>query len=73
MEIQPGTLEKENRDSDNPLETMIYFEKETRLMISVIAPAHNAWGFLRRGAESILGQVYPDSELLPADDGFLNL
>lgn len=38
-------------------------------LFSVIVPAYNAAAFLRRCVDSVLGQSYPDLELLLVDDG----
>ena len=38
-------------------------------MISVIVPVYNVEKYLRRCVDSILGQTYPDFELLLVDDG----
>ena len=38
-------------------------------MVSVIVPVYNAESTLRRCADSILEQSYPDLELILVDDG----
>lgn len=37
--------------------------------VSIVIPAHNHAGFLEQAIESVLGQDYPDIELIVLDDG----
>ncbi|HET8700834.1 MAG TPA: glycosyltransferase, partial [Nitrococcus sp.] len=37
--------------------------------VSVIVPVYNGWRYLGAAIDSILGQTFPDFELLVVDDG----
>lgn len=44
-------------------------EKDKKGLISVVTPCYNAAGYLHRLMDSILGQTYPNVEMIAVDDG----